>query len=72
MDKNTHTMKHTDLFIVIDERTLNTMKGFGGKTAKFKSADQAIEVASMKLEIFSIHPVKFQHEFIQHVAPLTH
>ena len=65
-------MRNTNLFIVINERTLNTMKGLGGKTAKFKSADQAIEVAIKKLEIFSIHPVKFQHEFIQHVAPLTH
>lgn len=65
-------MKYTDLFIVINERTLNTMKGFGGKTAKFKTMEQAIEVAQKKLDIFSIHPVTFQHEFIQHKAPLTH
>ena len=65
-------MKHTDLFIVINERTLNTMKGFGGKTAKFKSMEQADEKASEKLDLWSVVRIKFRHDFIQHVAPLTH
>tara|TARA_R110001599_G_scaffold327687_1_gene540750 strand:- start:69 stop:266 length:198 start_codon:yes stop_codon:yes gene_type:complete len=65
-------MKHTDLFIVINERTLNTMKGFGGKTAKFKSMEQANEKACKKLELWSVVPIQFRHEFIQHKAPLTH
>jgi len=65
-------MKNTDIFIVIDERTLNTMKGFGGRTAKFKTKEQADDKAATKLELWSVVPIKFTHSFIHHTAPLTH
>lgn len=70
-------MKHTNLFIVINLRTLNTVKIAGGKTAKFRSKEQAEDEANKRylkgqLEIWSVVPVKFNHDYIQHVAPLTH
>ena len=44
-------MKDTNIFIVINDRTLNTMKGFGGRTAKFKTKEQADDKAATKLEL---------------------
>lgn len=58
--------KHTNLFIVLNEETLNTMKGKGGKTAKFKTEDEANKKAASKLNIWSVVPVNFNHRFIHH------
>jgi|TARA_R110002020_G_scaffold382762_1_gene593450 hypothetical protein len=65
-------MKDTNIFIVINDRTLNTMKGFGGRTAKFKTKEQADDKAATKLELWTVVPIKFSHPFVQHTAPLTH
>ncbi len=56
----------TNLFIVLNEETLNTMKGKGGKTAKFKSHEAANFAAAQKLNMWSVIPVSFNHEWLQH------
>ena len=61
-------MKTTDLFIVINDETLNTMKGADGKTAKFKTEKEADDVAATKLESWSIARIAFTHRFIGHTV----
>ena len=61
-------MKTTRLFVVLNEETLNTMKGKGGKTAKFKTRKEANEAASEKLALWSTVSVFFNHEFINHTV----
>lgn len=59
-------MKETKLYIVLDEETLNTMKGKGNKTAKFKTFEEANNMASEKLEIWTVVEVWFEHSWIFH------
>jgi hypothetical protein len=59
-------MKETKLFIVLNEETLNTMKGKGGKTAKFKTEQEADNAASGKLNMWSVLKVHFTHEWLIH------
>jgi len=56
----------TKLYIVLDEHTLNTMKGQGNKTAKFKTFEEADLKASEKLEIWTVIEVWFEHNWIHH------
>ena len=70
-------MKNTNLFIVINLRTLNSVKAAGGKPAKFRSREQAEESANKRclkgqIEIWTVVPVKFTHDWIQHSAPLIY
>lgn len=58
--------KITDLWIVLNEETLNTMKGRGGKTAKFKTEKEADEKASSKLNMWVCVNVNFTHKFLNH------
>ena len=44
-------MKETKLYIVLDEHTLNTMKGKGNKTAKFKTFEEADLKAAEKCSL---------------------
>ena len=59
-------MKTTKIFIVLNEETLNTMKGKGGKTAKFKTKEEANMSAGGRLNIWVVVEVNFNHPFIQH------
>ena len=59
-------MVQTNLFIVINEETLNTMKGKGGKTAKFKTYKEADKKASENLNMWSVVHINFHHEFLFH------
>ena len=59
-------MKETNLFIVLNEETLNTLKGKGGKTAKFQTKEEADMFASGKLVAWTVVKVNFTHEFINH------
>ena len=61
-------MKITNLFIVIDEESLNTMKGKDGKTAKFESREGANLAASRKLATWTIVHINFRHSFINHTV----
>tara|TARA_B110000285_G_scaffold211616_1_gene254453 strand:- start:322 stop:510 length:189 start_codon:yes stop_codon:yes gene_type:complete len=61
-------MKTTKLFVVLDEETLNTMKGFGGKTAKFETEEEADKVASESLGVWTVVKVHFTHGFIHHTV----
>jgi hypothetical protein len=61
-------MKTTNLFIVINEESLNTMKGKGGKTAKFKTEKDADEAASGRLNLWTVVKIHFKHEFKAHEA----
>lgn len=61
-------MKTTNLFIVLNEETLNTMKGKGGKTAKFATKQEANDTAAGKLNMWTVVPVKFEHRFLQHLV----
>lgn len=61
-------MKTTDLFIVINDDTLNTMKGKDGKTAKFKTDLDADNEAAGKLESWSVVRINFVHRFISHTV----
>ena len=59
-------MRETNLFIVLNEDTLNTLKGKGNKTAKFKTEWEADAFASKKLEVWKVVKVHFTHRFINH------
>jgi len=51
---------------VINEETLNTLKGKGGKTAKFTTREQADSFASERLEMWSVSKIHFKHKWITH------
>ena len=59
-------LKTTNLWIVINEETLNTMKGKGGKTAKFKTEEEANIAAGEKLNMWVAVKIHFNHKFLQH------
>lgn len=59
-------MRETNLFIVLDEETLNTLKGKGNKTAKFQTEEEANMFAGGRLEVWTVVKVHFQHRFINH------
>ena len=59
-------MKTTNLFIVLNEETLNTMKGKGGKTAKFATEEDANMEAGGRLNMWVVVKVHFNHKFLQH------
>ena len=61
-------MKTTKLFVVLNEETLNTMKGFGGKTAKFATEEEANMEAAGKLALWTVVEVHFNHKWIQHTV----
>ena len=58
----------TKLFIVLNEETLNTMKGFGGKTAKFETEEEADMVASESLNMWTVVKVHFNHRWLHHTV----
>ena len=58
---------HTDVFIILDESNLDTVKTKSGMTLTFSTWAQANKTASVKmLEVWSVQQVKFNHKFIQH------
>jgi hypothetical protein len=59
-------MRETNLFIVLDEESLNTLKGKGNKTAKFHTEEEADMFAAGKSEVWTVVKVHFQHPFINH------
>lgn len=60
--------KNTNLWIVLNEETLNTMKGKGGKTAKFTTEQEANTVASGKLNMWTTVHVNFNHRWLNHTV----
>lgn len=56
----------TQLYIVINEETLDTLKGKDGKTAKFTTGKDADSFASERLEIWSVSKIHFKHKWINH------
>jgi hypothetical protein len=58
--------KNTNIWIVLNEETLNTMKGKHGKTAKFKTEKEANQKAASKLEMWVCVNVHFNHRWINH------
>lgn len=61
-------LNHTHLFVVLNEETLNTMKGKGGKTAKFKTFEEADWAAAERLNMWTVVEVNFHHKFIHHTV----
>jgi hypothetical protein len=61
-------MRHTKLFIVLNEETLNTMKGKGGKTAKFSTKEEANMTAAGKLKMWVVVEIAFEDKWIQHTV----
>jgi hypothetical protein len=61
-----NSRKKTNLFIVLDDVTLNTMKGKNNKTAKFATHDAANWAAAGKLNLWTVIQVAFVDKFIQH------
>tara|TARA_R110000796_G_scaffold110458_1_gene221982 strand:- start:1330 stop:1518 length:189 start_codon:yes stop_codon:yes gene_type:complete len=59
-------MKETNLFIVLDEDSLNTLKGKDNKTKKFQTEEEANMFAGGRLEVWTVVKVHFQHRFINH------
>tara|TARA_R110000787_G_scaffold70091_1_gene155813 strand:- start:12902 stop:13099 length:198 start_codon:yes stop_codon:yes gene_type:complete len=59
-------LQNTDIWIVLDETTLNTMKGKHGKTAKFKTKEEANNKAAQKLDMWVCVHVNFNHRFLNH------
>jgi len=53
------TTNKTNTWIVLNEESLNTMKGKGGKTAKFNTKEEANDKASEKLNIWLVINVNF-------------
>ena len=64
----TNKMKTTKLFVVLNEETLNTMKGKGGKTAKFETEQEADNAAAEKLNMWCVVKVHFNHEWLSHTV----
>ena len=60
------TLNITNLWVILNEETLNTMKGKGGKTAKFTTRAEANEKASKKLNIWIAVNVHFKHKSTKH------
>tara|TARA_R110000803_G_C11820635_1_gene301901 strand:- start:176 stop:364 length:189 start_codon:yes stop_codon:yes gene_type:complete len=58
--------KNTNLWIVLNEETLNTMKGKGGRTAKFATEKEADTAASKKLNMWVTVHVNFNHKWLNH------
>jgi hypothetical protein len=56
------------LFVVLNEETLNTMKGQGNKTAKFNTYEEANMAAAEKLNMWCVVEVYFNHKFLQHTV----
>lgn len=56
----------THLYIVINEETLDTLKGKDGVTAKFTTRKEADSFASQSLELWSIKEIFFKHKWINH------
>ena len=61
-------MRTTNIWIVLDEETLETMKNEDGTVAKFHFKAWANKAASEKLNIWTCINVHFQHKFISHSA----
>jgi len=59
-------MKETKLWIVLDEESLDTLKGKGNKTAKFHTPEEADMFAAERLEVWRVVKVHFRHPFINH------
>ena len=59
-------MRTTKLFVVLNEETLNTMKGKGGKTAKFATEEEANMEAGGRLNMWTVVSVHFTHRFLHH------
>jgi len=60
-------MKTTELFIVIDEATLQTRIDKKTKeVAKFKTKKDADEWACGEVEMWSVAKIHFTHPFIEH------
>ena len=59
-------MKNTKLFVVLNEETLNTMKGKSGWTAKFETKEEANMAAAEKLNMWVVVKVAFEHKYLQH------
>lgn len=58
--------ENTNIWIVINEHTLNTMKGKHGRTAKFLTEAEANEKAASKLELWACININFNHKWINH------
>ena len=62
-------MKTTKLFVVLNEETLNTMKGKDGKTAKFATQEGADMAAACRLlSMWTVVEVHFTHRFLHHTV----
>ena len=59
-------MKHTKIFVVLNEETLSIMKGKHNKVAKFPTEEAADLAASYKLNMWKVVEVNFKHEFLHH------
>ena len=60
---------NTNIWIVLNEKSLNTMKGKNGRTAKFKTEEEANSAASRKmLPMWVCVNVHFNHHFLCHTA----
>jgi hypothetical protein len=60
-------MKTTELFIVIDEATLQTkINKKTKKVAKFKTKQDAEEWACQEVEMWKVVKIHFTHSFIEH------
>jgi hypothetical protein len=61
-------MKHTNIWIVIDEENLEVMKNEDGSVAIFSHKFLANAGASEKLSIWKCHNVQFEHKWLKHSA----
>ena len=59
-------MKTTNLWIIIDEETLETVKDATGIVAKFETEEQADKYASSRLNIWMAFHINFKHEYLNH------
>jgi hypothetical protein len=57
---------NTNLFVVLDEETLTAMKDNEGHTAKFDTYEDANEIASQSLNMWSVVHVNFNDTWLQH------
>ena len=59
-------MRNTNIFVILDEETLEVLKNKHGIARKFRSGKKANEFAAERLEMWAILHLHFNHKFIQH------
>jgi hypothetical protein len=59
--------KETNVFLILDETTLEIVKGDDNQALKFSTQDEANEFASGRLDVWDVINSCFIHRRVQHI-----